>query len=927
MLENISWYEKCLSIMGDPANLLSLSKKQTEKFSELLVNVMYLEFQFLWDALLIFCVGYRSPRHWHTEDFSPKIAVLQKEKQKINIARKKNKYISFSSRARLTKIDSEIRILRARMRRIRNNCMFSRIEREGLYSKTFNRLFRKGSAAPRSAALNKTLVEHFAKIFGEEFKLDPEKLAGVTPLPQNYDANHLAQAKQKLSELVAHPEDPPDIYGLCAPPTDQEILEAITQGRKEKPDGAPGLDGITWRMLADWLVPHFKKSFPKIIRFIWKCEKIPFVWRHDRMVCLPKDPNKEEDDPNNTRPIFLQPIPLKTVDRIINNRMQKLIEIAKILEPEQGGFIAKRGTCEQSFALRQLACRLCAEKKAFLIAFIDCKSAFDRVMRQFMLLKLHQKGVRGKIWRIIRDMYQGTSVSLGEYLLDVLCGVREGGISSPTCFILWLDDLVKELKRAGLGVDVAGELLCALLYADDIALLAHTAEELQKLLDIVWNYGKKWHFSFGVSKCEVILSPLCPALEPRFRFHLGAKSLKVVNFYKYLGIEETAKPHNYSNFMKRKWKNVRARTVKCRCVGGHIDGLNAVESRKLYLTQIRPIIEFGATTIPYKETVLKELERMQAEALRNLFGFYKGTKFETMLILTGVTRMRSRVAQLKLSFFNKLKTFDTLYLSGLIRQQNKILGLRTDIQKIFSEWRGCPQFSTLASHDSLNTVEYNISKFNSVVKSTFETCDTHVCLEKLRQSAHRASGGTGQAAKVLDFTFSSVRPRLSAILRATLANRREATLLRNTISGCDFLTPFNHSNKPDCRLCRGKNAEWCHLLCECPKRLSQKVTMTTNIEASLNELIRTTDSEVTKRVSHNSLALMKKLLDSGDNKNLTRYFFGICCSDRNQNQSFLLHIPVLEVVLKVTAGAIRGTQDAWLEALLKEHGIDPNQPS
>ena len=69
--------------MGDPANLLSLSKKQIEKFSELLINVMYLEFQFLWDALLIFCVGYRSPRHWHTEDFSPKIAVLQNEKQKI----------------------------------------------------------------------------------------------------------------------------------------------------------------------------------------------------------------------------------------------------------------------------------------------------------------------------------------------------------------------------------------------------------------------------------------------------------------------------------------------------------------------------------------------------------------------------------------------------------------------------------------------------------------------------------------------------------------------------------------------------------------------------------------------------------------------------------------------------------------------------
>ena len=46
-------------------------------------------------------------------------------------------------------------------------------------------------------------------------------------------------------------------------------------------------------------------------------------------------------------------------------------------------------------------------------------------------------------------MYNGTSATVGRRgteILDVLCGVREGGNSSTTFFNLFFDDLVKELK-------------------------------------------------------------------------------------------------------------------------------------------------------------------------------------------------------------------------------------------------------------------------------------------------------------------------------------------------------------------------------------------------------------------------------------------------------------------------------------------------
>ncbi len=387
--------------------------------------------------------------------------------------------------------------------------------------------------------------------------------------------------------------------------------------------------------------------------------------------------------------------PLKVLDRVTNTIIQNWIRGPdRPLALEQGGFIETRGTGEQSFALREIACHFVDSENPFYAAFIDCKSAFDRVGRCLLQLKMHQKGIRGKLWRIICAMYKDTSASIGTYLLDVLCGVREGGISSPTLFICWLDSLVRALKNANVGVRTMHTFLCTLLFADDIVLLAESPQHLQVLLTIVWNYGKEWHFSFGTKKCEVVLGPHCPALQHKFMF--GSHELKIVGIYKYLGVSETLDGHDYSTFVDSKVKSVRAKLAKTRRVGGHINGLDPYNARKLYLSQLRPIIEFGATTIPYNDTLLTKLEDMQFECLRQLFGFFPHTKKETILALVGLPRIRTRVAQLKLCFFNKLKTFDdSLYLKVLMRESfanERHSGLGRDIRAIHTEFARFPIF-------------------------------------------------------------------------------------------------------------------------------------------------------------------------------------------------------------------------------------------
>ena len=73
----------------------------------------------------------------------------------------------------------------------------------------------------------------------------------------------------------------------------------------------------------------------------------------------------------------------------------------------------------------------------------------------------------------------------------------------------------------------SGTLLSCLFYADDIVLLADNRKKLQKMLDIIANYAKKWRFELNPKKSEVVVfgtrSP------PRkLEMKLGQHTLKTV---------------------------------------------------------------------------------------------------------------------------------------------------------------------------------------------------------------------------------------------------------------------------------------------------------------------------------------------------------------------------------------------------------------
>jgi len=69
--------------------------------------------------------------------------------------------------------------------------------------------------------------------------------------------------------------------------------------------------------------------------------------------------------------------------------------------------------------------------------------------------------------------------------LKLECGVRQGGVLSPYCFAIFIDDIIINVVNLKSGCYVNRACLSIKLYADDIILLASSVESLQKLVTIL----------------------------------------------------------------------------------------------------------------------------------------------------------------------------------------------------------------------------------------------------------------------------------------------------------------------------------------------------------------------------------------------------------------------------------------------------------
>ena len=187
--------------------------------------------------------------------------------------------------------------------------------------------------------------------------------------------------------------------------------------------------------------------------------------------------------------------------------------------------------------------------------------------------------------------------------------------------------------------------------------------------------------------------------------------------------------------------------------------------------------------------------------------------------------MRCRISQLILCAHKKLGVIfdDQYYLNKILNYNGNFQNsLANDVQTILNSFCTSEDdtFKLKIGYEEEILDSKDLNGFKKKIRSLLEEFDFKNTIDSLKDSTFR---GTGQPRKVLQTVSNDCAYHLSPLLRCNIPRYAMSKFVQ-AISGCNFLTPFDHSKKPKCRFCDHATADWTHLLFKCKKYHSQILT-------------------------------------------------------------------------------------------------------
>ena len=298
----------------------------------------------------------------------------------------------------------------------------------------------QGNIAYEDAAKLETWKQHYEKLLNAEFTWDESSLPTVDP-----------------------------ILGPAIHITDEMVDASIKHLKSGKAAGPSGIVAEMLKTASDTVVPKLSK----LINLIIQNSKIPEEWNQSFIINLYKGKG-DAMECGNYRGLKLLEVLQKVLERILEVLIRSQISIDNM----QFGFMPGRGTTDAIFILRQLQEKYIGKRKDLFFAFVDLEKAFDRIPRKVLWWSMRKLGIDEWVINTVQAMYQFPRSRVrinGKYSeeFSVKVGVHQGSVLSPLLFIIVMEALSREL-RTGCPWE--------LLYADDLAIIADTPEELlQKL--------------------------------------------------------------------------------------------------------------------------------------------------------------------------------------------------------------------------------------------------------------------------------------------------------------------------------------------------------------------------------------------------------------------------------------------------------------
>ena len=328
----------------------------------------------------------------------------------------------------------------------------------------------------------------------------------------------------------------PETRDLNQPVSMEEIKKAI--GSKAK--------SVDNHNVHPKMLEHLGPEALNIIQKIFNSciENKIWLWSEAKVIFLRKSGKDSYSKPGSYRPISITSYIGKLFEKIISRRIQKLLLLKNITDPDQEGFTSGKNTIRY---LKRLHMGIQSDKErnlTSLVLFVDFEKAYDSVWKKGLITKLYNLKIQGNILNLIDNFVSKRKVALcingrlGELRQTGEYGLPQGAVLSVQLFKIFLMDFGEELENI--------PEINKYKFADDGSIKVtgkNTADCLvtfQKVLDCLNNWTKKWRMKINCNKdkTEVICfntnennDDLVP-----WKFKLGENEIERVTKTKVLGL-------------------------------------------------------------------------------------------------------------------------------------------------------------------------------------------------------------------------------------------------------------------------------------------------------------------------------------------------------------------------------------------------------